>query len=147
MASVTHKTDFDAIITKDLFISSNTSTSALSRLTAALSLSSPTASAKKGVDSFSIVSRMLNDPELAPGSACSIPTSSSSDDDEATFPLQEVLDKKGELIRKYAGLWTVNTEDKEEVKEKVEELSWLVTVLYGVSGLEKGKEFKADFFM
>ncbi|EJD01363.1 uncharacterized protein FOMMEDRAFT_111131 [Fomitiporia mediterranea MF3/22] len=144
MACVQRGTDFDALLPRSLFAAD----SLTSRLSSALTLSKPA-----GTHSFTIVAKMLKDPELAPGSVCTVPRKRGESEDEIAyrnavrvFPMMEVLGKRGELIRKYAEQWTVNMNDKAEVKAKVDELSFLVTLLYGVAGLQEGKDFNADFF-
>lgn len=145
MACVSPGPDLDSLLPRSAFSSESLS----SRLTSALTLSSkPT-----GTHSFSIVSQMLKDPELAPGATCTrLNVKKAVKEDNANaaggnpFPHSEVLEKRGELIKKYADKWNVNTSDKAEVKNKLEELFVLVTLLYGVCGLQEGQDFKADFF-
>lgn len=144
MACVQNGSDVDALLPRSLF----TSDSLTSRLSSALTLSGKPA----GIHSFSIIAKMLKDPELAPGSACTIPRKRGNESEMEyrrnvrVFPMMDVLGKRGDLIRKYAEQWTVNTNDKAEVKAKVVELLYLVTLLYGVAGLQEGKDFSADFF-
>lgn len=92
---------------------------------------------------------MLKDHDLDPGVASAVPPKTNASDDEEggiAFPMAEVLEKRGELIRKYAEQWTVNTHDKAELQAKIDELSFLVTLLYGVAGLQEGKNFNGDFY-
>lgn len=144
MACVQMGPDFDGLLSKSFFVGD----SLASRLTSALTLSEKPAD----THSFTIVAQMLKDTQLGPGIACEIPrvrTASKTDPGDAiegrVFPLTEVVDKRGELIRKYAEKWTVNVNDKKELQAKLDELSFLVTLLYGVAGLQEGREFKADF--
>ncbi|KAI5121366.1 hypothetical protein M0805_001179 [Coniferiporia weirii] len=146
MACATHKTDFDELIPKTLFL--NKEATALSSLVSALSLSG---TKSKGLHSFAIIARMLNDPELAPGTAHTTEAHKGPAEGDGGegggFPLVEIIKNKGELIRKYAEEWSIDTSDKAGIHAKLEELFVLVTLLYGVVGLQEGKEFKADFFL
>lgn len=104
---------------------------------------------------FTLLARMLSNPALAPGAACPIPpVLARFEAADGGFPLDSVLRNRGALIKKYASLWDVNGEDEEEVKEKIEELAWVVSLIYGVGGWrwsegrdgKAGGEFVADFF-
>ncbi|KAH8115154.1 hypothetical protein DFH11DRAFT_1688725 [Phellopilus nigrolimitatus] len=130
--------DFDALVPRSLFVADQATT--LSSLTSMLSLSSKSS---RSTHSFTIIARILRDPELAPGAACTDPSNSGA---QRASPLEEVLSKRGELIRKYADEWMVGVNNKEDISAKVDELLFVVTLLYGVSGLQDGKKFKADFF-
>lgn len=104
---------------------------------------------------FTLLARMLSNPALAPGAACPIPpVLARFEAADGGFPLDSVLRNRGALIKKYASLWEVNGADEEEVEEKIEELAWAVSLIYGVGGWrwsegrdgEAGGEFVADFF-
>lgn len=75
---------------------------------------------------------------LAPGVVCSKAPGFSE-------PNAQTLKNTGTLIRKYAMEWSIDTMDIADVVAKVKELVWLVTVLYGVGGLQLGKSFLVDF--
>lgn len=60
-------------------------------------------------------------------------------------PDAQTLKNAGTLIRKYGAEWSIGITDVADVAVKVEELVWLVTLLYGVGGLKPGKSFRADF--
>lgn len=137
MACVHRKTDFDTLLPKSFF-----SGSLETRLASALALS-PNSS---GLHSFTIASRMLHDPAFVASAAPMKPATEGPVDPLISFPLKNVLDKQGELIRKYAEQWIVDTNDKKGLRTKVEELRFLAVLLYGVAGLQKGKDFNADFF-
>lgn len=147
MACVTHSTDLDAILPKSYFASldKNFAINTLSRFTSALSFSSNAPSKQTTGHSFSIVARMLEDPELAPGRAFELHPNEEDNDDGGK--LQETLEKAGEKILQYAQEWTINTEDKMELESKLEEIGWLATIMYGVGGLQPGKGFNADFVL
>ena len=89
-----------------------------------------------GVHALSILHEMLNDPELTAGKPC-------SKDSENKF--SDTVRNVGDRIHKYASQWQVDTE--REVPEKIEELAWLATLVYGLGGWRKGKEFRSDFFL
>lgn len=155
MACATLRADFDEIVPKSLFIPTTKDQEAhlLSRFTSKLSLGSkPTAAVHTpaGIHSFTILKRVLEDPELAPGAACIIPKPGARNDDSSDdggFPMIAVLKNKGDVILKYSEMWTITGEDPVEVKEKLEELAWVATMIYGVAGLQDGKEFTGDFFL
>lgn len=142
MACVTNGTDFDAVMPRSMH--SSISTGTLSIFATSFSPSD----SSSGKHSFDIVSRMLADNQLAPGIACDpVKVSNAGDVEGAAFlPHKQVLERRGELIKNYASQWTVNINNNGEVKAKTEELFMLVTLLYGVAGLQSGKEFKADFY-
>lgn len=135
MACIT-PTDTDALIPQELFTPQGDS--ALSALTSTPSRQSPAAKSK-GTHSFTLVARMLEDPALAPGVACAGAA-------RGEGPYFETLENTGALIQKYGAEWCVDGTDAESVREKVEELSWLITLLYGVGGLQPDKAFHADFY-
>lgn len=136
MACVTH-TDFESLYPRELFTSPSVGT--LSRLTASLSLSSTQPS--KGTHAFAILARMQKDSALAPGVACDAPKERGGE-----RPLTQTLQRTSEILRKYSEEWVVDPTDANDLKQKIEELSWAAVILYGVTGLQPGKEFKADFF-
>lgn len=89
--------------------------------------------AGKGVHAFTILARVLANPALAPV--------------ELKNPMgfyKENLDNSAETIIKYVDEWIV---DEENLQEKVKELIWLCSLIYGVGGFEgSDKPFNADFF-
>ncbi|CEL60054.1 hypothetical protein RSOLAG1IB_09312 [Rhizoctonia solani AG-1 IB] len=89
------------------------------------------------VHSFTVLSRILADDRLKAGAACN----------EETFVRSvEASDNVGAIVREYASLWTVQ-EDENDIRECVEELSWLVALLFGVGGWKKDTPFCANFFL
>lgn len=109
-----------------------------------------------GSHPLDIVARMARDADLAPGAACKIPgrrgflraTGDTSEDEVGPFPMHMVLRQRSALIVKYAAEWEVGDLTKKDVLEKkLEELIVFANVMYGVCGLQPGKEFKADFFL
>jgi hypothetical protein len=139
MSAVT-RTDVDVLYPRELF-SPSSGAGTLSRLTAALSLSSSQTSSKS-TSLFDILASMQEDPALAAGVAQDMQT----DVRTAARPLIQTVERAGERIRKHAEEWLVDGSDAEELAKKVEELSWIAVILYGVTGLQPGKQFKADFF-
>ena len=51
------------------------------------------------------------------------------------------------MISQYASEWTIDAQNKEEVEAKIEEMYVFASLLYGVAGLQSGRDFKADFFL
>lgn len=64
-----------------------------------------------------------------------------------------VAKKLNEPLRDYAGQWTMNmklgalVQNRKEVEDKIEELAWAYTIMYGMSGWKKDRNFHADFFL
>ncbi|KZV81188.1 hypothetical protein EXIGLDRAFT_628822, partial [Exidia glandulosa HHB12029] len=93
--------------------------------------------AASGTHSFTILARMLKDPKLAPGVVVQSKSGSK---------FADTLKKEGALIRAYADEWVGDVSSAEELKVKIEELSWLAVLIYGVGGWSKAHGFRADFF-
>ncbi|KAG8918387.1 hypothetical protein FRC00_012533 [Tulasnella sp. 408] len=89
-----------------------------------------------GAHALDILHRMLQDPALAAGETC-------QPDSEDMF--SKTMNSVGDRIRKYAKMWQVDSD--REVPEKLEEVSWLATLVYGLGGFRKGKPFRSDFFL
>ncbi|KAG8681544.1 hypothetical protein FRC11_000991, partial [Ceratobasidium sp. 423] len=118
-----HESSLEALFDSSFFTDSNKTSSYLSSLASSLSLSDPTAKQPRQdrVHSFAILSRMLADDRLKAGAACS---------NEMFVRSTEVLKNVGGIIREYASLWTIN-EDEKDIQDRVEELNWFVTLLFG----------------
>lgn len=64
-----------------------------------------------------------------------------------------VTKKFSEPLRDYAGQWTMNmklgslAQNRKEIEDKIEELAWTYTIMYGISGWKKNHGFHADFFL
>ena len=84
---------------------------------------------------------MAEDASLAPGKDVQLPPPG-----EIRFPWAWTMKTYSAAILKAVNQWEVDVSSAENVKDKVEELSWFATVLYGITGLQPGKPFKADFF-
>lgn len=92
---------------------------------------------KPHTHALTILSRVLADKRLEAGQTCRF---------ESESKFTDTLKSSGEILREYAALWTVGT-GKEEIQERVEELQWFVTVVFGLGGWKKGRDFRADFFL
>ncbi|QRW21172.1 hypothetical protein RhiXN_06161 [Rhizoctonia solani] len=119
-----HKTAYQKLYDASYFNPSNSTGSYLASLTSALSLASSNAKPQH-THAFTILARILEDDRLEAGKTCA---------------------KDRDIIREYASLWKVS-EDEKEIQERVEELAWLVTLMFGIGGWKKDREFKADFFL
>lgn len=126
MGCVQEGTDLDPLIPASYF----SSASLTSRLASALTLSKE----NQDTHSFSILAQVAQDPDLSPEALGFEPSD--------FLAVKKSLAKAGEKIRQYAEKWMIDPTNKEEVKVKVEELAFLVTLIYGAAG----KEFKASFF-
>jgi len=89
-----------------------------------------------GTHIFTIMARMLKDPELK-----------IEKPDFATNFVNDINKSLGPKILKYAEQWTLDTSDAKDVERKIEELIWMNTLNYGVGGWHKVNGFKADFFL
>ncbi|KDN46735.1 hypothetical protein RSAG8_04115, partial [Rhizoctonia solani AG-8 WAC10335] len=134
-----HETFIESVFDLNFFTQSDDSNGFLSHLTSSLSLSDspPKKPFKEPVHSFSILARMLADDRLKAGTACKKETHMRAD---------EVVRNVGGILREYASLWTIN-EDERDIQERIEELNWFVTLIFGVGGWKKGKPFTANFFL
>lgn len=154
--SVMSELVFKLSLSPDSTPSSDVETKASSGADTLSPVTTPTQESKskrRAWHTFTLLARMLSNPALAPGAACPIPpVLARFEASDGGFPLDSVLRNRGALIKKYANLWEVNGEDEEEVKEKIEELAWVVSLIYGVGGWSEGRdgktggEFVADFF-
>lgn len=96
------------------------------------------------VHALTILARVLADSRL------SLP----DDLNELTI-VQKTIAKHSHLIREYASQWTIDLRKSGEIERKVEEITWMNVVMYGVAGwtwaqqVKRGKEgeFNADFFL
>ncbi|CAE6470656.1 unnamed protein product [Rhizoctonia solani] len=134
-----HEPSLQNLFDSSFFTESSKTLTYLSSLTSTPSLSNSTTEQPRQdrVHSFTIVSRMLADDRLKAGAACS---------QDMNVLSSEVLKNVGGILREYASLWTI-AEDEQEIQERVEELNWFVTLLFGVSGWNKSKGFRASFFL
>lgn len=87
-----------------------------------------------GLHTFSILARVLKDPEFG----------TIADDGEIYATSAE---RFGETLRKLIDQWQIDTTNAQDVERKIEELSWMNVMIYGIGGWQKGQPFNADFFM
>ncbi|KAF9478258.1 hypothetical protein BDN70DRAFT_943917 [Pholiota conissans] len=88
---------------------------------------------QKDVHAFSILARILEDPELGGFPAPAF--------EEQFYP--SVVQRYGTAIAKYVDDWTLEG----DLEKKVQELLWTNALLYGVAGVEANGGFVADFFL
>ncbi|KAF8202437.1 hypothetical protein BJ912DRAFT_944829 [Pholiota molesta] len=85
------------------------------------------------VHAFSILSRVLKDPELSGFKAPGF---------QEPF-YSAVIQQFGKTLVKYVDQWTLEG----DLEKKVQELIWTNALLYAVPGLEPSGQFNADFFL
>ncbi|KAF8915039.1 hypothetical protein CPB85DRAFT_1218283 [Mucidula mucida] len=91
---------------------------------------------KKEVHLFDIMARILKDDRFKDPPA-----------DMQEF-FTETKKANSSAIVEYANQWTLNLEEPGDVHRKIEQLQWMNTLIYGVSGFNAPeKEFFADFFL
>lgn len=67
-------------------------------------------------------------------------------DPKAASRLRDAVKRSGErLTQNYFNQWDVDP--TQNFDEKLEELAWLVTTIFGLGGWNKDEPFKANFFM
>ncbi|CAE6495734.1 unnamed protein product [Rhizoctonia solani] len=134
-----HGKSFENLFDASFFAGSNTTSSYLSPSTLAVSPSDSSAKqpSKDRVHSFSILARILADDRLKAGAVCNM---------ENILRHREVQKNVGGILREYASLWNVDDDDK-DIQERVEELNWFVTLMFGIGGWKKDKPFTANFLL
>lgn len=95
-----------------------------------------TSTPSQSLHPLSILARILKDPRLSPEKPAG--------DEDRYF--DNSIKRCGHVIREYAEMWDVDASSPGAVSRRVEEIAWVVTVIYGVGGWRKGHPFKADFF-
>ena len=88
-----------------------------------------------GLHTFSILARALKDPELG-----------TIGSDEPGGIYSSTVKKFGETLKKLVDQWQVDTTNAQDVERKIEELSWMNVMIYGIGGWQEGQAFNADFF-
>jgi len=126
-----HGVETSNVITQNLLDNSASTPSLISAFAQKVSLKSTPTS----LTPFAILGRMLKDPRLE----IKKPNS------ERFF--KDVIKEHGHIVEEYAALWDADTSTSAEVTKRIEELAWVVALVYGVGGFKKGKPFTADFFM
>ncbi|GLB42754.1 putative protein of unknown function (DUF4243) [Lyophyllum shimeji] len=90
-----------------------------------------------GAHVFTVLARILNDPALGTlqkfGNGGSVMYAST-------------MKEHGAALIQHMADWRVDATDPRDVQRKIEELSWMNTLIYGVGGWSKAKPFNADFF-
>jgi hypothetical protein len=87
------------------------------------------------VHAFTVLARILNDPELG-----------NIVNQEEQRMYSYIMDKHGDALLKHVKDWHIDTSNPQEVSHKLEELLWTNVLIYGVGGWDDGKDFNADFF-
>ena len=111
-------------------------TSLITALASKLSVTSTTKLKTSGTHPFNLLARILKDPRLS--------AEKPGEDVERFF--DDTIERRGDVIREYAEAWDADASSPEAVGQRVEEIAWVVTLIYGVGGWRKGKPYKADFF-
>jgi Questin oxidase-like len=91
--------------------------------------------ASSGLHTFSILARILKDPEFG----------TIVDDESGIYA--NTVDRFGDALKKLIDQWQVDTTNPQDVERKIEELSWMNVMIYGIGGWQKGQPFNADFFL
>ncbi|KDN34683.1 hypothetical protein RSAG8_12232, partial [Rhizoctonia solani AG-8 WAC10335] len=129
-----HKTAYTRLYDASYFSPPGSSGSYLASLTSALNLGG---GKPQHTHAFTILARILADERLEAGKTCTR---------ESDTKFTDTINNAGDIIREYASLWKVS-EDEKEIQERVEELAWLVALMFGAGGWKKDRDFKADFFL
>lgn len=85
---------------------------------------------QENVHAFSILARILKDPEFHGIRQTEGETASHSS-----------------TLKKYAAEWSLDLSVPGEVERKIEEIVWMNSVIYGVGGWSKGQDYNADFIL
>jgi hypothetical protein len=103
---------------------------------------------EEDIHALSILARILHDSQFDPAST------RNSDETEI---YNSIIKKYGNGIAKHVRAWTINVSklsegDSEELNRKIEEVVWVICVLYGIGGWTGGEggsggRFNADFFL
>ncbi|KAG6834242.1 hypothetical protein H0H93_010978, partial [Arthromyces matolae] len=134
-----HSDDASPGIPDDFFKypSSNVVEDVVSRVKTALHVSpfeGQATGARKGPHVFTVVDRILKDPELG------------KVQDTGSGMFIFTMKNHASQIIKHMEDWQVDGTNPHDVERKVQELSWLNSVIFGVGGWSEDKPFNADFF-
>lgn len=88
------------------------------------------------VHPLSILNRILEDQRLEPKTP--------SGDLERYF--DNCVEELGSVIKEYALTWQADTTTPAATDSSLEELTWSISVIYGIGGFRKTRPFRADFF-
>jgi len=91
-----------------------------------------------GTHAFTILARILKDPELKIRHKFV---------GEAGF-FSSVMKNHADTLFKHAMAWDIDTSDPKQVDRKIAELQWMNTLIYALPGFKRGQgdKFHADFF-
>ena len=96
-----------------------------------------TTGVKKDKHALDILGQILKDEHFAYGKGA---------DPKAASRFRDAVNRSGErLTQNYFNQWDVDP--SQQFDEKLEELAWVVTTIFGLGGWSKDKPFKANFFM
>ena len=129
-----HTVATSKLITQEFLAPLSPSVSLAASLARTLTFATPSRS--EWLHPFNIVARMLKDPRLGPEKL--------GENRQNFFP--DTMKNRGHIVREYAEMWEVDASSPAAVSRCVEEIAWVVTLLYGVGGCRKDRPFKADFF-
>jgi hypothetical protein len=85
-----------------------------------------------GLHTFTILARILKDPEFG-----------TIADNERIY--STTVQRFGDALRKLIDEWQVDTTNSQDVERKIEELSWMNVMIYGIGGWQEGQPFNPDF--
>ncbi|KAG5634898.1 hypothetical protein H0H81_000397 [Sphagnurus paluster] len=88
-----------------------------------------------GVHAFTVLQRILDDPELG----------KAKDIENPLAAFQDIMKVHRDTLTKHMSDWYVDVTKPFEVERKIEELSWVNVLIYAVGGWAESKEFNADF--
>ena len=135
-----HNIDSEAVPFKSLFDSVQANFSSADNLSGAVDSlrhsGSDSVAAYPNVHALSVLARILDDEDLVP-----------TGQKDLFRIFEETATKKGTKVWEHVGQWTVDLRNPNEINKKIEELQWLYTVIYALSGYKPGQEFKANFFL
>jgi len=130
-----HQPNAESLLPPEFFAPPTTDTT-ISRLAQTLWISSPPSNTS--VHSFTILARLLKDSRFAPG----VVVDADGDD-----KLVDTLKNQGNLLYDYAKQWDCDISTPDKLSSRIEELSWLAALTYGVGGWNTSRGFLADFFL
>lgn len=89
---------------------------------------------------FTIVARILKDPQFAELEA-------EESEEKLESHISKAFQRHGDAVFRYVNEWTLDASDPREVERKIGEIQWVMTILYAIPGWTAGKPFTADFFL
>lgn len=132
-----HKSDLTALV-KPLYEEPSTASGLASKFQSALGLGTGTAQqpAAPNVHAFTIFQKILADDKFSNSTRAGVDTM-----------LVGIIEKQGSALLDLAQQWTLNANDPKDVERKVEELQWLVTLMYAAPKQDLKTEPLADFVL